>query len=251
MDLDNDLDTTERLPFDAAGNWRFLDDPATIDTGVADPPLYVDVVDMGAYEFGACSQDVHCSDGDLCNGEETCGTGGLCVGVIFSDCNGNSLHDPCDVEMGTSPDCNENGVPDECDLADESSLDDNGDDIPDECQTGACCDADPGVCTPGVNAWQCPTDGPLVAWFEGQTCSQIDCQQALGACGYETAGLCMESVPFAACAGTWFHNTPCAEVDYEKVIVPTISTLGLALLGLLLAAGIAIHARRRASVERS
>jgi hypothetical protein len=49
-DLDNDGDTTERIPLDLAGNDRFIDDPQTLDTGVADPPDYPNVVDMGAYE---------------------------------------------------------------------------------------------------------------------------------------------------------------------------------------------------------
>lgn len=30
------------------------------------------------------------------------------------DCNGNGIHDTCDIETGTSEDANENGVPDEC-----------------------------------------------------------------------------------------------------------------------------------------
>jgi predicted outer membrane repeat protein len=50
-DLDGDGDTTERTPFDLDGNPRFVDDAGTADTGVADPPDYTEVVDMGAYEF--------------------------------------------------------------------------------------------------------------------------------------------------------------------------------------------------------
>jgi len=37
------------VPFDLDGNFRPVDDPATVDTGVGLP----DVVDMGAYEFGS------------------------------------------------------------------------------------------------------------------------------------------------------------------------------------------------------
>ena len=50
-DLDDDGDTTERTPIDPDGAPRFFDDPATTDTGVPDPPDYMEIVDMGAYEF--------------------------------------------------------------------------------------------------------------------------------------------------------------------------------------------------------
>ncbi|MFQ5411703.1 MAG: right-handed parallel beta-helix repeat-containing protein [Phycisphaerae bacterium] len=53
-DLDGDGDTTERTPLDLAGNPRFVDDPATVDTGIPDPPDYPGVVDMGAFEFEIC-----------------------------------------------------------------------------------------------------------------------------------------------------------------------------------------------------
>jgi predicted outer membrane repeat protein len=48
-DLDGDGDTDEPTPFDLDGNPRFVDDPATDDTGNGTPPI----VDMGAYEFQA------------------------------------------------------------------------------------------------------------------------------------------------------------------------------------------------------
>lgn len=50
-DIDGDGDTTERIPLDLAGQPRFADDPATADTGVAAPPLYMAIVDLGAYEL--------------------------------------------------------------------------------------------------------------------------------------------------------------------------------------------------------
>jgi hypothetical protein len=46
LDLDNDLDTTERAPYDVADNPRFVDDPAVTDTGNGAAPI----VDMGASE---------------------------------------------------------------------------------------------------------------------------------------------------------------------------------------------------------
>jgi hypothetical protein len=50
-DLDGDGDTVERTPFDLGFQPRFVDDADTEDTGVADPPDYPEVVDMGAYEY--------------------------------------------------------------------------------------------------------------------------------------------------------------------------------------------------------
>ena len=50
-DLDGDGDTDERTPVDLDGLPRFVDQPFVEDTGVADPPNYPAVVDMGAYEF--------------------------------------------------------------------------------------------------------------------------------------------------------------------------------------------------------
>jgi len=50
-DLDDDGDVSERILFDLDGNPRFVDDPLTFNTGVPDPPDYIEIVDMGAYEF--------------------------------------------------------------------------------------------------------------------------------------------------------------------------------------------------------
>lgn len=47
LDLDGDGNTTEPLPFDILRGARFVDDPATADTGNGTPPI----VDMGAYEY--------------------------------------------------------------------------------------------------------------------------------------------------------------------------------------------------------
>ena len=65
-DLDGDGNTTEPLPFDLAGIARFLDDPATPNTGAGTPPI----VDMGAYEYdpglvGDINQDSHVDVLDL------------------------------------------------------------------------------------------------------------------------------------------------------------------------------------------
>ncbi|MCK4659257.1 MAG: hypothetical protein KAV82_07010, partial [Phycisphaerae bacterium] len=55
-DLDGDGNTAERIPLDLDAAPRFVDDPATDDTGVPDPPDYVRIVDMGAYEFQVSAQ---------------------------------------------------------------------------------------------------------------------------------------------------------------------------------------------------
>jgi hypothetical protein len=51
IDLDDDGDVSERIPFDLDGHPRFVDDPLTFNTGVPDPPEYLEIVDIGAYEF--------------------------------------------------------------------------------------------------------------------------------------------------------------------------------------------------------
>jgi hypothetical protein len=53
FDLDEDGNTSEPIPFDLDGDDRFVDDPATEDTGNGTPPI----VDMGTYEFQACPAD--------------------------------------------------------------------------------------------------------------------------------------------------------------------------------------------------
>lgn len=50
IDIDDDGDTGERMPIDLDGLARFVDDPFTVDAGIADPSDYPQIVDMGAYE---------------------------------------------------------------------------------------------------------------------------------------------------------------------------------------------------------
>jgi len=52
-DLDGDGNTAEPIPLDLDYGQRFVDDPCTVDTGLPDPPDYLEVVDMGAYEYGS------------------------------------------------------------------------------------------------------------------------------------------------------------------------------------------------------
>jgi hypothetical protein len=121
---------------DLDGLSRFVDDPATDDTGVGDPPI----VDMGAWEFGAGPSPDDCDGNgiaDVCDGalypEGDCDADGIPDVCEFVDCNGNGVTDQCDVLNGTSADCNGNGVPDECDVDGGGSEDCNDDGIPDEC----------------------------------------------------------------------------------------------------------------------
>ncbi len=102
LDLDGDGDITERIPLDHVYQSRFVDSTTVSDVGVADPPLYPAIIDMGAYEH-------------------------------LDDCNNNGIPDGIDIAQGTSEDCNANGYPDECEL-DGNDCNNNG--IPDDCDLG-------------------------------------------------------------------------------------------------------------------
>jgi len=52
-DLDYDNDRLERLPLDIDARPRFVDHPATVNTGIADAPRYPQIVDLGACESPA------------------------------------------------------------------------------------------------------------------------------------------------------------------------------------------------------
>lgn len=64
-DLDVDSDVGERQPLDLDDQPRFVDDPATTNTGVADPPDYVEIVDRGAYEVQFVPGKCGTCEGDL------------------------------------------------------------------------------------------------------------------------------------------------------------------------------------------
>jgi hypothetical protein len=63
------------------------------------------------------------------------GTPDDCEPGYTTDCNENGEPDFCDVYTGVSQDCNENAVPDECDIATGTSQDCNANGVPDECDT--------------------------------------------------------------------------------------------------------------------
>ncbi|MCK6455474.1 MAG: right-handed parallel beta-helix repeat-containing protein [Phycisphaerae bacterium] len=128
-DIDGDMDVTERVPFDHAGQSRFENDPFVPDTGIAIEftPGFPKVVDMGAYEVGR----LDCNDNDVPDEcDVSCASlSGMC-GVLYpegpkgcgqsQDCNADGLPDDCQVPPTclTCPDCNNNGRPDDCDAAD-------------------------------------------------------------------------------------------------------------------------------------
>ncbi|MFQ5493746.1 MAG: right-handed parallel beta-helix repeat-containing protein [Phycisphaerae bacterium] len=100
-DLDGDGNTTERIPLDLDGNPRFVDDPSTEpDTGIPDPPDYLEVVDMGAFEFEPtpCIPDAVCDDLDLCT-IDACGADSFCIGqpIHFGDVNNDGFANADDV----------------------------------------------------------------------------------------------------------------------------------------------------------
>jgi len=72
FDIDDDGDVAERIPFDLDGQLRFYDMFPAGGSGVADPPDYPAIVDMGAYEYqpwpkvvSAQSVKTHGSAGDF------------------------------------------------------------------------------------------------------------------------------------------------------------------------------------------
>ena len=88
-DLDDDGDTSERTPRDLAELRRFVDDPGTADSGVSEPPDYMHVADIGAYEFaiiadlnGDCRVDL--TDLALLLSDFDCAYGG-CAGDVDGD----------------------------------------------------------------------------------------------------------------------------------------------------------------------
>lgn len=135
-----------------------MDDPNTIDTGVAGSP----VVDMGAYEyFEDCDSsglpdecDVDCGPvGGTCDlpgcGQSDCNANGVPDACDIAECdisgvcvslvcvgglnNGNACADDADCVDLPCNDCNLNGVPDACDIGNLTSADADMNGVLDEC----------------------------------------------------------------------------------------------------------------------
>ncbi len=240
LDLDEDGDTTEPIPFDLEGNSRFHDAPDTPDTGNGIPPI----VDMGAYEYqGSCTGAEECDDGLFCTGEEACvlGTCELgtppCIPLGFcresddqcldclddSDC---SDGDPCTgtetcaadgtctVEL--TEDCNKNDQEDSCDLAEGSSLDCNENSIPDECEMGPPTPAGPPHDARKNRHVSLDPDNVGCVGFQVELVSMRRCSDLLSrACSIDDdceaavpgSGTCIEH-PDVGTAGPWWVQAP-------------------------------------------
>ena len=97
-DRDGDGNTAEPLPFDLAGGGRFVDDPATADSGVGTAPI----VDIGAYEYlcGDVNGDSHVDVVDLLQLAEAWGA--VAGGSAYNagcDCNFDGSVDAADLLM--------------------------------------------------------------------------------------------------------------------------------------------------------
>ncbi|NOT01869.1 MAG: S8 family serine peptidase, partial [Phycisphaerales bacterium] len=203
-DVDADGDSSERLPWDADGFARFLDDPFIGDARDPQSP----VVDIGAYEAGDCDRDGvsdavaiafgdagDCDDSrtpdacDLADGSALDCNANAIPDVCDHDCNCNGIDDSVDIATGRSVDCGGNGIPDECEpdcnddgLADSCNIfnndavDCNADGVPDSCAladgTGADCNLNgtPDECDlESGHSGDCDADGVL------DDCQDSDC----------------------------------------------------------------------------
>ena len=196
-DIDGDEDTTERTPLDLERFLRFVDDAAA-DTGIADPPDYPHVVDMGAYEAGDCNRN---GLSDVCDLD--CGApGGPCdlpgCGQSF-DCNGNGVPDECE----ESSDCNGNGIPDLLDVATGTSPDCNGNCVPDEC------DVVPPPFEPGIGYWSFEEGG-------GSTIAEFDPNSGLNG---TTNGLPVRTadVPVSPVPQSGLPNTQSLDLNWQNI----------------------------------
>ena len=96
-DLDGDGDIDERTPFDLDYKPRFVQDPYTEDTGLADLPLYRYIVDMGAYEYQYCFGDLNGDDSiDIADLAELLGHYGIQEAATYED---GDLDGDCDVDI--------------------------------------------------------------------------------------------------------------------------------------------------------
>ena len=69
-----------------------------------------------------------------------------------TDCNGNGLYDPEEIEDGLAQDCDGNGLVDSCEIADNPALDLNGNGVLDECEcfVATYCQTSPNSVGPGA-----------------------------------------------------------------------------------------------------
>ncbi len=169
-DLDGDGDTAERTPLDLSASPRFIDDPDTVDTGVPDPPDYLEIVDMGAYEYQECDDSSDCDDGNVC-------TADLCeAGVCFHQVApaGTPCGDTTDAVCDHADTCDGLGV---C----QANFEADGTPCPDGgyCNGEETCDG-AGTCQPGA-----PVVCPQVECADMCNEEQQSCYRPAGLpCGY-------------------------------------------------------------------
>ncbi|MBI1827364.1 MAG: hypothetical protein HY287_15215 [Planctomycetes bacterium] len=90
VDVDQNGNITEKVPRDLIKDLRFVNAPVT-DTGQT-ATGYPHVVDMGAYEYRACSSDSDCDNGDECH--PTCFSGICYPGPAIAVLDPNNLPEP-------------------------------------------------------------------------------------------------------------------------------------------------------------
>ena len=109
-----------------------------------------------------------------------------------------------------------------------------------EVPLGRCCDAD-GTCTDGVPQGLCGT-APSFIWQEGLFCPQVGGPPCVfpGACCDGKTGQCTDSLLPDECFGDqreFFEHLPCAEIECEPSVIPTVSSWGLLVLAMVLLVG--------------
>jgi len=218
-DLDSDGNRTERVPFDLSGRPRFVDEPATMNTGSGSPPI----VDMGAHEVGSdCNRNGFSDELDVAS-------------QTSDDCDGNDIPDECEIdEESTAPggpffctldcdaDCNNNGLPDGCELdGDADGVIDSCDDCPgtpvgtpvdaEGCELrGACCLSE-GVCFNGLFRESCTAIFGLFLGH-GMTCTSDPDGDAAVGCGDRCPQDGTKTHPGACGCGV-----PDADADHDGV----------------------------------
>jgi hypothetical protein len=245
-DLDGDLNTGERSPFDFSGGPRFVDDPRTVDVGVGDPPAYPLLVDVGAYEYDPQAdydQDGLPNDQDNCTGDwnpgqedvDADGLGDVCDNCPDSpnpdqvDTDTDGVGDVCDnCPENANPgqeDTDADGIADACDNCPGISNADQAD--PDGDGVGTLCDNCPSVHNPD----QCDMDGD----GRGDICEVDRPETALAFDGIDDYAIVPDNAVFHFGEGdftveAWFKTTGTYGYLLDKSAVVSPGSAGFFLL---------------------
>ncbi|HRX84001.1 MAG TPA: right-handed parallel beta-helix repeat-containing protein, partial [Phycisphaerae bacterium] len=141
FDLDPQTGGFQSLPttdFDGAA--RFVDDPATPDTGMGERAR----VDLGPFEYQRdCNSNGVIDSVELAAGSlPDCNANGQADACDISDglardCEPDGIPDGCAIQSGMVPDCDASGVPDDCELDAGTAPDCDANDTPDTCDSAA------------------------------------------------------------------------------------------------------------------